>query len=811
MPLSAGDKLGHYEIVAPLGAGGMGEVYKARDTQLEREVAIKVLPRALANDPERLARFDREAKILAALNHPNIAVIYGLVESEGQRALVMELVPGDTLAAHIKSGPMPREEALTVAKQVAEALEAAHEKNVVHRDLKPGNIMISPTGLVKVLDFGLAAMAAPASVAPASRPEELSPTLTMGMTQAGVIMGTAAYMSPEQAAGLPVDRRADIWSYGVVLWEMLTGKRLFSGGESVSHTLADVLRAPIDLESIPAGPVRKLVKRCLDRSLKTRLQSIAEARIQIDEILAGGAQEEIQAPVPAAAPVPPESPIKKWVPWAVAALAIAGGAALAAIHFREKPPAADLTRFVIGPPAGATFTGFLSISPDGRKIAFTARTADEAGVRLWVRSLDALEAKPLTATALLPFPFWSPDSRFIGYQVDGKLKKIDIAGGPPVTLCDVATQTFRGGAWSTTATANGDQNGAGTILFGSSNGGLMRVSDQGGQPTPLTTLDAERQEIGHELPSFLPDGRNFLYLRRSSNVEKTGIYLGSLDFKPEQQASRRLLAAQTGAEYAAAYPAGSKVGHVLFLRESTLFSQPFDEGKLALAGEAVPVAEPVTVAVGRGLLSASANGALIYRTGESLGTNLRLTWFDRQGKTQGTVGDPANYTASLRLSPDGTRAATTRADGSSTDIWLVDLARGVSSRFTFDPAVDGGPVWSRDGSSIAFRSNRGGHFDLYQKTASGAGEDELLFKSDLDKTPGSWSRDGRFLLFHSTGDPKTQADQWVLVRGEARFEARFQRRQESGPLRERRVRRSLRRLFAGHEMGRLPILCHRPA
>jgi len=323
----------------------MGEVYRARDTQLDRDVAIKVLPPALANNAESLARFDREAKILAALNHPNIAMIHGLVESGGGRALVMELVPGTSLQARIKTGPVPREEALQIAKQIAEALEAAHEKGVVHRDLKPGNVMITPAGLVKVLDFGLAAMAVPVQ---APGDPNNSPTLTMGMTQAGAIMGTAAYMSPEQAAGAQVDRRSDIWSYGVLLWELLTGRRLFGDAESVSHTLADVLRAPIDLEPIPAGPVRKLLKRCLDRSLKTRLQSIAEARILIDEILAGGLPEEAGS-----APAQPASPQKKWALWATAAalaVAVAGLAVLSVLHFREVRPEQRSVRFQIQAP-----------------------------------------------------------------------------------------------------------------------------------------------------------------------------------------------------------------------------------------------------------------------------------------------------------------------------------------------------------------------------------------------------------------------------------------------------------------------------
>jgi len=579
----------------------------------------------------------------------------------------------------------------------------------------------------------------------------------MGMTQAGAIMGTAAYMSPEQAAGLPVDRRADIWSFGVVLWEMLNGKRLFTG-DTVAHTLAAVLQRSIDFDTSTApGPIRDLLERCLDRDVRTRLRDIGEARIAITRYLA---DPQSGAPPNPASLASPASIGRGKLAWILAAIGIIATLTLGFLHFRERPPVTELTRFELGAPTGSQFTNFLSISPDGRKIAFTARTGNDGNPRLWVRSLETLEAKALTGTATNPYPFWSPDSRFIAYQVEDKLKKIDIAGGPPVTLCE-SGNAFRGGAWSV------DANGTGTIIFGSQNAPLKRVSDQGGQPVEITKLDADRQEGGHVLPSMLPDGRNFVYLRRSSNLEQSGIYLGSLDFKPEQQASRRLLAGDLGAVYAAS-PGGSTMGHVLFMRESTLFSQPFDESKLALTGEAVPVAESVATGNPRGYFSASANGALIYRTGESARSGLKLTWFDRQGKMLGTVGDAAPYADTLRLSPDGTRVAVTRIEGSNPDIWLVELARGVSSKFTFDQAADLAPIWSRDGSRIAFRSNRGGHFDLYQKVANGAGEDELLFKSDLDKIPGSFSRDGRFLLFHSNADPKTKADQWVLPFSEAK-------------------------------------------
>jgi serine/threonine protein kinase/Tol biopolymer transport system component len=741
MPFSIGDRLGPYEILARIGAGGMGEVYRARDTKLDRDVAIKVLSAAFAEAPERLARFEREAKVLASLNHPNIAQIYGIED----RALVMELVEGRTL-----QGPLQIATSLNYAKQIADALEAAHDKGIVHRDLKPTNIVITPQGVAKVLDFGLAAV--PQAPPSGAGDPTHSPTLTLAATQAGMIMGTAAYMSPEQAAGKPVDKRADIWSFGVVLWEMVTGQRLFDG-ETISHTLADVLRAPIDFDKLPKETppaIRSLLRRCLDRNVKTRLRDIGEARITIEAALSGASRDERLAPRTSL--LQPST-----LGWKIGAGVLAAAAlalsVVAFLHFREKRALVETARFEIGPPHNGQFTCCVSISPDGRKIAFTAQESSDIRPRLWVRSLDTVEAKSvylnLVGGNIAPHPFWSPDSRFIAFSGGGKLRKVEASGGPAQTICDTPVG-YTGGAWS----ADG-------VIVVDGAAGLMRVSAEGGDPLPLTRLDPSRQETAHGGPALLPDGRHFLYLRRSNRDQNSGIFVGSLDAKPEEQETRRLLATTFPVVYSPSPEAS--VGHVLFLRENTLIAQPFDAVKLALAGDAVPVAESVTTSNGRGVFDVSGTGTLIYRTGAAGDQQRRLTWFDRQGKILGQLGDPADYVGGIALSPDAARVATTRGSGEATDIWLLD-SRGVSTRLTFDGAANGLPVWSPDGKYIAFRSKRGGKFDLYQKPSNGAGDDVLLVKSDEDKFPTDWSRDGRSLMFTATS-AKTNMDLWLLPQG----------------------------------------------
>jgi Tol biopolymer transport system component/predicted Ser/Thr protein kinase len=725
----APQSIAHYRISGKLGQGGMGAVYRATDTKLGREVAIKVLPRSFAEDADRIARFTREAKVLASLNHPNIAQIYGIEE----RALVMELVPGATLQR-----PLPLETALNYAKQIAEALEAAHERGIVHRDLKPANIVVTPEGVVKLLDFGLAA------IAPVAGDPLSSPTITMKTAKSGVIMGTAAYMSPEQAAGKPVDKRADVWSFGVVLWELLTGRRLFEG-ETISLTLASVLRGPIDFDQLPRETptaIRALLRRCLDRDVKNRLRDIGEARIAIESALAAGPPLE-GAPDPTLSQARARHLVLAWS--VVVAMAV-GLAAVALLHCRERPAPMVPLRFEISAPENTALEAVFSLSPDSRKLAFKA-----AG-RLWVHSLESGESLGLTAADGVPL--WSPDSRFIAYPSQGKLKKIDAAGGLPQLVADLPG-SWGGGAW------NQDD----VIVFGG--GELYRVPASGGVPVPITALDPARKESMHFGPSFLPDGRHFVYIRRSSVSSQSATYVGSVDSKPVQQSSAPLVNSDWQPRYAPSKDPGS--GYLLFVQGWTLMAQPFDNHSTELRGLPSILAERVSDSAGSGIGIFSgasggwagfspSNDVLVFQRAPTL--DRQLTWYDRAGKVLGTIGEPAIY-QSAALSPDGTRLAVSKTNGRGANIWLLDLARDTTTRFTFSSAIDTSPVWSPDGRSIIFSSNRSGASDLYLKPADGGKDEELLLKSGEDKGATSWSPDGRFLLY-IVNDPKTKRDVWVL-------------------------------------------------
>jgi Tol biopolymer transport system component len=718
----------------------MGEVYLARDTNLGRDVAVKVLPDVFARDTDRMARFGREAKLLAALDHSNIASIYGLETSGSTRALVMQLAEGPTLAGRIAQGPIPIDDALRIARQIADALEYAHEHGIIHRDLKPANVKVAADDTVKVLDFGLAkAMESGPSTADIAN----SPTLSQMATQAGVLLGTAAYMSPEQAKAKPVDRRADIWAFGCVLYEMLTGKKAFSG-DTVTDTLAAVITKEPDWSRLPAGTpvrVRVLLQRCLQKDPKLRLRDIGDARISLDEVLSGAPET-----VPSLAGSGRAAKRWLWVTAGLAGLLLLATGLLAFLYFHEKPRESQTTQFEIPLPEKATKAGALAVSPDGRKLVLIATGADGQS-RLWVRSLATLDVRPLEGTeGATDFPFWSPDSRFIAFVAQGHLKKIEATGGPPITLCD--SPSLLGGAW-----ARDDE-----ILFGTV-AGLRKVAAAGGSPSPVTTDGTAT------FPSLLPDGRHFVYWHASPQRAGIGIYVGVVDAKPEEQPSAKLLGDGSPVVYAPS--SDPEVGYLLFVRggatlgaPGVLMAQPFDTRRLELKGDAIPIAEQISNTG----FSASATGVLAYVEGYTsppvsvaprgfiLG---RLTWFDREGKALGAVGDLGLY-RTLALSPDEERVAFDRGDPQNPgtrNIWLYDFKRGVTTRFTFDSGTDFDPVWSPDGSQIAFASNRRGAFDLYQKASNLASEDELLFKSSEAKVPSNWSRDGRYLLFFNPLPP----------------------------------------------------------
>jgi eukaryotic-like serine/threonine-protein kinase len=761
MALLPGARVGPYVITAQIGAGGMGEVYRATDAKLKRELAIKVLPDALAHDPDRLARFQREAEVLASLNHPNIAHIHGLEEADGVKALVMELAEGPTLADRLTQGPIPLDEALPIAQQIAEALEAAHEQGIIHRDLKPANIKVRDDGTVKVLDFGLASVVQ--GVGGSRIDASHSPTLTIAATRSGVILGTAAYMAPEQAAGKPVDKRADIWSFGVVLWEMLTGTRLFDG-ETVSHTLADVLRAEIPFGALPPDtpePIRVLLRRCLDRDVKARLRDIGEARVAVQRYLADPAGSSRAAN--GASGTPAGRSMLTTVALGVAAIAVASSAGLAFVHFRERPAVVASVRFQIPPAEGTTFLTTGVLSPDGRHIAFEAAGADGRPV-LWVRSLDALDARPLAGTeGVIAGPIWSPDSRFLAFGVNGypgRLKKVAASGGPPQTLCEY-DGGFREGAWSAD----------GVILFGASSTGLLRVSESGGPASPVTRLDPG-QDIQHAGPTFLPDGRHFLYHRASRVPENTGVYIGSLDLTPERQSTTRLLATDSDPVYVPSLM--SDGGFLLFLREGSLLAQPFD-GESQLQDDAMPITEDVGTLGSYGWFSASSTGALAFRTGRAGAANVDLVWFDRQGKRLGQLGPRLDFVTSVQLSPDGKRVvvlkgAPTTLSGilgniQGARVWTAELSRAIFSRLNPAEGIEDSPAISPDGH-VAFTSRLNAIGDLYWMRGDGVGAPEpLLVKSPTVKHPNGFSPDGRFLIYDD--HTAQRQDLWILpINGE---------------------------------------------
>jgi serine/threonine protein kinase/Tol biopolymer transport system component len=739
-----GDRAGPYAILAKLGEGGMGEVYRARDTKLNRDVALKVLPDSFANDPDRLARFQREAQVLASLNHPNIAHIHGLEESGGVRALVMELVEGEDLAQRVTRGAIPIDEALPIAKQIAEALEAAHEQGIIHRDLKPANIKVTPDGTVKVLDFGLAkAMDPPAFTPNASQ----SPTITTpAMTQAGMILGTAAYMSPEQAKGRPSDKRSDVWAFGCVLYEMLTGKRAFVG-EDVSETLAAVIRGEPGWADLPVGTpptIRRLLRRCLEKDRRRRLDSAAAARLDIDDVLSGAAGAGDIATA-ALTPAPPSN-TRLWlsIAGAVVTTGLVTGASVWMLRSPVPQPVIRLSAMhPDGTPVGDASNGpDVAITPDGMRIVYSVGT-DPGTIQLFLRSFDQLDATPLKGMTRPRSPFISPDGQWVGYFDGNEIKKVAITGGPPVTIC---TQDTGGGQRGATWGADG------TIVFavGGQGAGLLKVDSRGGKPELLVKPDPSKGESTYLQPEWLPSGRGVLFSVRPARFTGDNGWIAVLELRTGRV--KVLVQGGTNPQYVAS-------GHLVYAAGGVLRAVPFDADHLEVRGSPVPIADHVATKQGGGAFPSASfavaeSGTLAYRRGEGQGLNpLRtLVWVDRHGHEE-ALGVPPRTYAYGRLSPDGAKLALDIRDQES-DIWVWDLARhGPLTRLTFDPGVNRGGVWSPDGRRIAFSAERDGTENIYWQAADGAGTPERLTDRPNPQTPNSFTPDGRILFSEPSNTP----------------------------------------------------------
>jgi serine/threonine protein kinase len=720
--IQPGTRLGPYEVRAAIGAGGMGEVYKARDTRLDRIVAIKVLPAHLADKPELRERFEREARTIASLNHPHICTLHDVGHQDGSDFLVMEYLEGETLATRLVKGPLPLDQVLRYAVEISDALDKAHRHGITHRDLKPSNVMLTKSG-AKLLDFGLAKLKQGAAQAPPR--ESQAPTLSHNPTVEGTLLGTIQYMAPEQVEGKvdEIDGRTDIFAFGALVYEMATGKRAFEGKTQASLIAKILEHDPPPISSIqPVTPptLDRLTRICLAKQPDDRWQTMGDIAKQLQWMAEAGTHPNVTPPIVA------RKKRREMIAWTVAIIAFSAAAAV--LYLREAPAAMPETRTEIVTPSTNDLVSF-ALSPDGRRIVFVA--TDDGSSKLWVRQLDGTRAQPLVGTEGASYPFWSPDSRSVAFFAEGKLKRTEITGGTPQTL---SAAENRGGTW----------NSEGTILLGSVSGPLFRIPASGGEPAPATKLE---KQVAHRFPYFLPDGRRFLFYAQGA-PEASGIYLGSLD----SAEIKRVATSEAAGVYA-------RNGWLLFLRSGTLLSQQLDLQRGVLTGDPIKIADSVTFdALTAPAMSVSGTGLMAYRAGGFV--RHQLIWYDRTGKMLGILGAPdATIMSAPSLSPDGRSAAVYRTVEGNTDIWLLDVARAI--RFSFDPSIERYPIWSPDGRRIVFDSTRMGHRDLYIKSSNGAGSEELLLQSDQDKVVSDWSRDGRFLLYHSV-DPKTSYDIWVL-------------------------------------------------
>jgi serine/threonine-protein kinase len=754
----------------------MGEVYRATDTKLGRDVALKVLPEAFAKNGERMARFRREAKVLASLNHPNIATIHGLEESNGNCALVMELVEGPTLAERIivtprsrppgeavapgfsparadlkvgattgaRGAPLPIDESLHIAKQIAEGLEYAHERGVIHRDLKPANVKVRPDGTVKILDFGLAKAL---EETPAAGSISDSPTISAAASRDGIILGTAAYMSPEQARGKAVDRRCDIWSFGAVLFEMLSGKQAFAG-EDVSHTLAAVIMKEPDWSVLPdrmPPPVGRLLRRCLTKDPKQRLRDIGEARIAIESCLAGTGNVGAAFESAWAEQAPPLQVWRRALPWGVAtatlAVALAGMSLWVALQPAVRPATRPIARFVVTLPPGDRLalgnTPAVSLSPDGSRLVYVANHG--GGTQLYVRAIGRFEATPVPGTEGAEIPFFSPDGRSVGFFAGGKLKKVSLSGGAPLTICSAPAS--RGASWGSDGTI---------ILAPSLSLGLFQVSAAGGTPKPLSFPDRKKGELSHRWPQILPGNKEVLFTIWTGNFNWDYDRIGVLSLETGE---RRVLL--EGGTYARYVPSG----HLVYARAGELLAVPFDLKQLEVTGPSVSMVQGISVtrALGVAQFSLSGDGSFAYVPGGSSVSERTLLWVDRKGASRPLLA-PARAYGTPRLSPDGRRLAV--GIYGAPGLWLYDLARGALTRLT-ESTLSPHPIWTPDGERVTFASLESGVINLYRMPVDGSSGAERLTTSENGQWPGSWSPDGRMLAF-TEADPTTGYDLWVL-------------------------------------------------